>query len=477
VTAPARIGRYRVERRLGSGAFATVWLATDEVLQAPVAVKVLADNWAYELDVQRRFLEEARILRRADSDRVVRVHDIGELDDGRPYFVMTYADRGTLADRIAAGPMPVAEALRYGREIARGVAVLHRVGVIHRDLTPGNVLLHGEDDRVLIADLGLAKEAARASGFTMSVGTAGYMAPEQARPGFGLDLRADVYSVAAIVHAMLTGEAPDPDEPMGAVPAPLVPVLTRALATRPEDRYDAVTDLAAELRSAGAELAAGDPAGPDRIMRMPDEDGPGIAERLVPVPSGRRPARPPARRRRRWPLVLGIVVLLALAAGGVVAYRIVLDRDTVVAGAGGALAVTVPHRWAAQYQDSGWDLGPYGQAGRHGVALLVTSDVAGWGAAGSNTPGVFVGRAAGVRAEQVLPHSAAGACPAMTPRTWNHGGLSGQVIDHQPCQGRHFVEATLSPAGGAYLVYVQVKEPDGGTDAAAVLDSISVAAP
>ncbi|WP_181809591.1 protein kinase, partial [Streptomyces shenzhenensis] len=93
-----RIGRYRLEQRLGTGAFGTVWLAHDDQLDAPVAVKVLADNWSHRLDVHDRFLSEARLLRRADSKRVVQVYDIGELPDGRPYFVMEYADAGTLAD-------------------------------------------------------------------------------------------------------------------------------------------------------------------------------------------------------------------------------------------------------------------------------------------------------------------------------------------------------------------------------------------
>lgn len=102
-----RIGRYRVERRLGTGAFGTVWLAHDDTLDAPVAVKVLADNWSHRLDVRERFLSEARLLRRAASRRVVQVHDIGELPDGRPYFVMEYADGGTLADLLQDGPLPV----------------------------------------------------------------------------------------------------------------------------------------------------------------------------------------------------------------------------------------------------------------------------------------------------------------------------------------------------------------------------------
>ena len=97
-----RIGPYRVERVLGTGAFATVWLAHDEGLDAHIAIKVLADNWALDEEVRRRFTEEARILWRAASDHIVRVHTIGELEDGRPYFAMDYADRGSLAERMAA---------------------------------------------------------------------------------------------------------------------------------------------------------------------------------------------------------------------------------------------------------------------------------------------------------------------------------------------------------------------------------------
>src|SRR5258705_6662524 len=91
VPVPDKIGRYRVVRHLGSGAFATVWLAEDDVLESPVAIKVLADNWAHQPDIRGRFTQEARIMRRADSNRVVRVLDIDELPDGRPDLVMTYA--------------------------------------------------------------------------------------------------------------------------------------------------------------------------------------------------------------------------------------------------------------------------------------------------------------------------------------------------------------------------------------------------
>ena len=100
MSAPGLLGRYAVRRRIGSGAFATVWLAFDDQLESPVAVKVLADNWSGDDHVRRRFLDEGRLLRKVESPHVVTVYDAGELDDGRPYLVMTYADQGTLADRL-----------------------------------------------------------------------------------------------------------------------------------------------------------------------------------------------------------------------------------------------------------------------------------------------------------------------------------------------------------------------------------------
>ena len=117
---PARLGRYAVRRRIGSGGFATVWLAYDEQLDSPVAIKVLAENWHHDLRVRERFLDEARLLRRLDDERLVRVHAVGELADGRPYSVLTWADGGRLRERLAAGAMPAPAALELLAEIAAG---------------------------------------------------------------------------------------------------------------------------------------------------------------------------------------------------------------------------------------------------------------------------------------------------------------------------------------------------------------------
>src|SRR4051794_36596332 len=109
------IGRYRLVRRLGAGSFATVWLGHDDDLDVPVAVKVLAENWAGNDDVRQRFLSEARILRRIKDQRIVQVYDIGTLQDGRPYFVMDYINGGSLDDLRKRGVDPV-RALRLCAE-------------------------------------------------------------------------------------------------------------------------------------------------------------------------------------------------------------------------------------------------------------------------------------------------------------------------------------------------------------------------
>jgi serine/threonine protein kinase len=255
---PSAVGRYRIDRVLGSGAFASVWLAHDEVLDAQVAVKVLAGGLVDDLDVRSRFLEEARILRRADSERLVRVHDIGELEDGRPYFVMSYADLGTLADRMKRRDLSVAESLGLAVEIARGVEVINRLGMIHRDLKPSNVLFQSTTDggeRLLIADLGLAKALAHASGaFTLPVGTPGYMSPEQARFGGGLDIRADVYGLGALTYHLVTGRPPS-TAPVAMPPSALRPglppavdeIVMRALEADRERRWPSAEAFATAL--------------------------------------------------------------------------------------------------------------------------------------------------------------------------------------------------------------------------------------
>jgi len=228
VTTPGeRLGRYLVIRLLGAGGFATVWLAFDEDLDTEVAIKVLADNWARNLDVRRRFVEEARIQRRAEDDRIVRVHEVGELKDGRPYFVMDWADRGSLEERIrnrqATGGFSLLEVAAYGSEIADCLSVAEQLGVVHRDVKPSNILLRTTpshrrnrvpasaigDEQVMLGDFGLAKGLAAASGLASVLGgTPGYAAPEQLHGDRPVDSRTDVFALATIVFELVGGRLP-----------------------------------------------------------------------------------------------------------------------------------------------------------------------------------------------------------------------------------------------------------------------------
>ena len=260
------IGSYRIERLLGIGSFATVWLGYDASLGARVAIKVLAENWSHDLRVRERFLDEARLLWRLNDGRIVRVHALGELADGRPYLVMAWAEGGSLQDRLAGAPMPIPPALTLLREISAGVAVLHDHGIVHRDLTPGNVLFTAAG-QVIIADLGLAKALAAASGLTARAGTPGYMAPEQDDPLAVVDRRADVYGLGKLgVRLLGVPGGRRPGEPIRlreGVPRKVGEVLRTATARDPADRYgDAAAfglalDRAVRGRSRAAALAAG----------------------------------------------------------------------------------------------------------------------------------------------------------------------------------------------------------------------------
>jgi len=261
---PSRLGRYVVRRRLGSGGFATVWLAYDEQLDAEVAVKVLADNWAHDDSVRRRFLEEGRFLRRVESEHVVQVHDVGELEDGRPFLVLTYADRGTLADRLKKEPLALESAVGVIVQVGRGLQALHRRGLLHRDVKPANVLFRSTDEgeRAVLSDLGLGKSLDEVSRITMPGGTPSYVAPEQAM-GERLDQRADQYSLGAVAYAALTGRSPHQVDGLGAagrVKAPAPPsslgfdvpgkvdaAIVRALDPDREKRWPDVVSFTREL--------------------------------------------------------------------------------------------------------------------------------------------------------------------------------------------------------------------------------------
>lgn len=441
VSIPAKIGRYRITRRLGAGAFATVWLAEDDLLDSRVAIKVLADNWAHHHDVRARFEQEAQVLRLADSELLVRVHDVGELPDGRPYQVMTYADGGTLAERLTGGPMPIGTALRTAADIADAVTVLHEAGVLHRDLKPSNVLfttVRGRR-RVLVADLGLAKTIAHASGFTVVAGTPGYMSPEQAVPGGGIDVRTDVHALGALTYHMLTGRPPQPAE--GAPPA--APSRLRPGVPR---QVDQIVLRALER---------------DRQRRWPSAQTYASALHAV--------TDPPVRRRT------GILRALRRAVGSVavVAALTVLGGSAYAAGwvrvsdATGTVSVAVPDGWAVQMRAGGWEPVAVGLPENHRPGLLIGAELDAWADPLSPAPGVFAGLSTTMAGGATPRLPAHNRCLRAPDRPVNVAGASGRVRRWTRCDGTaiSYSEVTLE-AGAGYGVYVQVKQsgPDDRTD-------------
>jgi hypothetical protein len=442
-----RIGRYRIERPLGTGAFGTVWLAHDETLQAPVAVKVLADNWSHRLDIRERFLSEARLLRRAASRRVVQVHDIGELPDGRPYFVMEYADGGTLAELLDDGPLPVPEALRLTALAARGAAALHGAGIVHRDIKPSNLLLRTGPDgtrEVLIADLGLAKTLAQASGLTLAAGSAGYRPPEQAEPGWGIDERADVYSLGAVGYHLVTGAVPG-------APGKVV----RPDRLRPDLDPGVRRALMRALR-------------PDRERRWPDARA--FAAELDRLAAGPRP--------RRWRRVLVPAAGLALIG---VAFAL-MDHGSAPTGlwiedATGRVTAEVPVAWAGQVRTAGWDPRVLGLRAGHQPGFAVADDLARWPDLGADVNGVFVGVVGYGDVTALVNSLVHPDCHYEGTRDHTLSRWHGRVRTWSHCPGGgSVVEAGLTPpdGNGQPQVYVQIRQEGAASETRRVLGSVRV---
>ena len=200
-------GRYDLEREVGRGGMATVWLATDRKHSRKVALKVLHPELAASVGTER-FLHEIEIVAGLTHPRILTLIDSGEAD-GLLFYVMPYVEGETLEERIVReGPLPVEEALRIAREVADALAHAHEKGVIHRDIKPSNIMF--EAGHAVIADFGVARAvgAAGPEGMTatgLAVGTPAYMSPEQASGG-KVDGRADVYALGCVLWEMLTGE-------------------------------------------------------------------------------------------------------------------------------------------------------------------------------------------------------------------------------------------------------------------------------
>jgi serine/threonine-protein kinase len=357
VTRVAR--RYELVRPLGHGAMATVDLAQDVELDRPVALKRLAENLARDEELRRRFVREARLAARLAHPNVVRVFDVGE-DDGRPFIAMEYVEGGTLAELVARrGPLPPTEAATLGIQMCAGLAAAHAAGLVHRDVKPQNLLL-GTDGVLKLGDFGIAVgyEGTRLTLAGTVLGTAGYLAPEQAR-GEEVTAAADIYAVGAVLYELLTGEpsltagslaelgSEDGFQPSDlaarrpGVPAELVAAVTACLSVRPEDRPASAAALARLLAPVASEAATlSPPADP--------------AQRATEILAR------PTRARRHWrtrrlaaagalvaAAVAGLAVAVALNAGGGQATQPPTTQQRIVPPAAGTNAAEQARNLAA----------------------------------------------------------------------------------------------------------------------------------
>ena len=268
----ALAGRYTLERELGRGGMATVWLARDLKHDRLVALKVLRPEIAQALGTER-FLQEIELTTRLHHPRLIPLLESGEAA-GQLFYVMPCVSGESLRDRLRRQTqLSLADALRLTREVAEALSYAHGEGVVHRDVKPENVML--ADDHAVVTDFGLAKALTEAGGKKLTdtgitVGTPAYMSPEQGAGSRQLDARSDLYSLATVLYEMLAGDPPfsgvngqailarkaaDPVPRLRTVrpdvPPPLEQVIDRALARAPADRFATVAEFAAALAVAG----------------------------------------------------------------------------------------------------------------------------------------------------------------------------------------------------------------------------------
>jgi len=269
VTVQTVADRYEVERTLGGGGMAIVYLAHDRELGRPVAVKVLAETLADDAEIRQRFVREARLAARLSHPNVVRVYDAGE-EGGRPYIVMECVDGESVAELLrregAQGPDRVAD---LGAQACAGLEHAHRAGLVHRDVKPANLLLT-EDGTLKVADFGIAHavDGTRVTEVGTVLGTAAYLPPEQAL-GDAVTPASDLYSLGTCLYELLAGEPPFAQETLGAmfsrreagppprlegVPPRLDAAIMSCLERDPKDRPASAAELA-RLLAASPETA------------------------------------------------------------------------------------------------------------------------------------------------------------------------------------------------------------------------------
>ncbi len=323
-------GRYRMQKRLGAGGMATVFLARDERLERDVAIKRLHADSAE--DVGRRFQREAKVGASLNNPNIVSVYDTTTDDEG-VLIVMEYVPGHTLRDEIARGPMNPARVLEIVGAVASALDHAHQHGVVHRDVKPANVLIDDRGGQVKLADLGIAT-AAEHSRITHSgavLGTASYMAPERLDGGGG-DKSVDIYALAAVAFEMLSGRkaiegsspleiarrvasAPPPDlrDTIPGAPEAAAAALERGLAKRPEERQASAGELVRDLSGAYAEQAERERARPAAPITTFTGNGHGNGRAAMAGAIGADSHRP----ARRWAIPAALALAALLIVGGI----------------------------------------------------------------------------------------------------------------------------------------------------------------
>ena len=277
----ALAGQYEIERELGRGGMATVYLAQDRKHGRPVAIKVLAPDLTAAVG-RERFLREIETAARLTHPHILPLHDSGDAD-GLLYYVMPYVEGESLRDRLTReGQLPIEDAISITREVASALSYAHSHDVVHRDVKPENILLSGGE--AIVADFGIAGALDAAGGGKLTrtgvvLGTPAYMSPEQAAGERTLDGRSDVYGLGCVLYEMLTGEppftgptsqaimakrfsdpVPSPRRLRATIPLPLDRAIVKALARAPADRFGTTREFAEALRAPARAAADATPA-------------------------------------------------------------------------------------------------------------------------------------------------------------------------------------------------------------------------
>jgi serine/threonine protein kinase len=321
------IGNYQIMEELGRGGMAVVYRAYQQSLNRYVAIKVLPPQFAFDQEFVERFQREAKAAAGLRHPNIVVIHDVGQ-EEGIYYIVMEYLEGRTLKQVIEqGGPLPPKQVGRILEQVAAALDYAHKRGFIHRDVKPANIFV-GEGDRVTLTDFGIAKAGAETQHLTrtgMLMGTPEYMSPEQAAGGM-VDHRTDLYALGVVLYQMLVGRVPfrgttphavlhaviyEPPPPPRQINPNLPPVIEavimKAVAKRPEQRFQRGAEMVAALRTALA-------GRPYAAVSVPPPPGPGPS-RAAPARRRPGPEAQPERSSLVW-IMGGIALVLLLSLGG-----------------------------------------------------------------------------------------------------------------------------------------------------------------